>query len=116
MKANLSSLIAGATTELRKSKCDLARHYAFGLEELRRHLEELARGEHTIAQFAECYCIPITVDRSVSANPNADLIAALEFYADRNKYHDQESHDLDSSIGIDRGDRARAALTKARGE
>lgn len=32
-------------------------YYACGLEEFQKHLEETVRGEHTLAEFADFYCL-----------------------------------------------------------
>ena len=54
MKVSLPGLFANIKAQLPKKTRD---YYGFSLDELQAHLEALAAGKHTVAEFAEHYCI-----------------------------------------------------------
>lgn len=54
MKTSLPGLVANLKSALPKRTRG---YYGVALDELQRHLEELAGGQHTVAAFAEHYCI-----------------------------------------------------------
>lgn len=57
MKVSLAGLIENATRAINARERG---YYGVCLSELQRHIEELCRGEHTLAEFAEFYCIDTT--------------------------------------------------------
>lgn len=54
MKVSLSGMFGGIKADLRGKYADM---YRFTLDELEQHLRELVAGKHTVADFAEYYCL-----------------------------------------------------------
>lgn len=57
MKCDLAGMIRNISDALRKGDKSMAEYYIFSLEELQRHIVETVRGEHSIAEFADFYCV-----------------------------------------------------------
>lgn len=61
MRVSLPGMFANISLALREGDRSMADYYAFSLEELKRHIEETVRGEHTLAEFADHYCLTRSV-------------------------------------------------------
>lgn len=57
MKTDLAGLFRNVTRELKSCRSDKADYYDFVLNEVLQHIEETVRGEHSIDEFADHYCI-----------------------------------------------------------
>lgn len=57
MRVDLAGLFASIAADLRAGRRSMAALRAFELQELLGHLEATLRGEHTLAEFAEHYCL-----------------------------------------------------------
>ena len=64
MRVSLAGLFANVTASLQK---DMREYYGFCLEEVRQHIEATVRGEHTLAEFAEHYCIKMPASPTLPA-------------------------------------------------
>lgn len=62
MKMNLRGLFNNVARSI--PICDGRDQYAACLEEVLRHLEETIRGEHSLQEFAEHYCLATTAEQS----------------------------------------------------
>lgn len=57
MKVSLPGMFASIRHELVTGGSAWADFYSFSLVELEKHLRETIRGEHTLKEFAEHYCL-----------------------------------------------------------
>ena len=60
MRLSLPGAFKNITRDL---PTDVRDHYACVLEEIERHLRETIRGEHTLQEFAEHYCLDDEINR-----------------------------------------------------
>lgn len=65
MKVSLPGLFQNVIRAIPRAERD---YYAFSLEEVQRHLEETIRGEHTLQEFAEHYCLTTPATKAASSN------------------------------------------------
>jgi hypothetical protein len=54
MKVDLKGMFANILSDVRPAMRD---YHGFCLDELLKHLQETIRGEHTLQEFAEHYCL-----------------------------------------------------------
>jgi len=57
MKVSLHGMFARIKHALKHGDHSAADYYSFSLDELEKHLKETVKGEHTLEEFAEHYCL-----------------------------------------------------------
>ena len=59
MKVSLSGLLSHAKSACKKADKTYGGMHAYCLEELEDHIKGLVAGKHTLAEFAEFYCVKV---------------------------------------------------------